>query len=206
MSTAPKTRLNSDQRRAAIVDAAVRLFSEHGFRGTTTRELAAAVGVSEPTLYAHFATKRDLYSAIIEQLAHGGMETFLGEMLGPAFAAEDDQAVFSLLAEAFLDWYSRDPSYIRLLLFSALERHELAELCYQQHFVSFLEMMSGYIRRRIDQGVFRPIDPVLAIRAFVGMVSDFGMSAHVYKHPEPYDRKTIIDTVVGIFLNGIRKI
>src|SRR5260370_40790063 len=103
MSTAPKPRLNSDQRRAAIVDAAVRLFSERGFRGTTTRELAAAVGVSEPTLYAHFATTRDLYSAIIEQLAHGGMETFLAEIPGPGVAAEADQAIFSWLAHAVLE-------------------------------------------------------------------------------------------------------
>src|SRR5262249_10278225 len=138
-------------------------------------------------------------------LAHGGMEAFLREKLGTAFEAEDDQAVFSILAEAFLDWYDQDPSYIRLLLFSALENHELAELCYQRHFVSFLNMMGGYIQRRIDQGVFRVIDPILAIRCFTGMISDFGMSANVYRHPEPYGRKTIIDTLVSIFLNGIRK-
>ena len=65
-------RLSSQARRAAILDAAVRLFSEKGFRGVTTRELAAAVGVSEPVLYQHFETKRDLYHAIIEERAVQG--------------------------------------------------------------------------------------------------------------------------------------
>lgn len=204
-AASPKPRLSSDQRRAAIVDAAVRLFSERGFRGTTTRELAAAVGVTEPVLYAHFATKRELYSAIIEQLAAGGMREALHERLGAAFAAEDDVAVFSTLATAFLEWYAHDPSYIRILLFSALEGHELAELCYERHFVAFVEMMAEYIRGRIAKRVFRELDPVLALRCFLGMVAEFGMNANVYRHHEPYDRKTIVETVTDIFLNGIRK-
>lgn len=62
-------RLSSSARRAAILDEAVKLFSEKGFRGVTTRELAAAVGVTEPVLYQHFETKRDLYRALIEEPA-----------------------------------------------------------------------------------------------------------------------------------------
>ena len=55
-----KPRLTSEERRASIVEAACKLFADKGFRGTTTRELAAAVGVSEPILYEHFKTTRDL--------------------------------------------------------------------------------------------------------------------------------------------------
>ena len=69
----PKPRMSSEERRAAIVHAACRLFAERGFRGTTTRELAAAVGVTEPVLYEHFRTKRDLYSAIIGEKAKAGI-------------------------------------------------------------------------------------------------------------------------------------
>src|SRR5437764_12689967 len=60
-------RMKSEERRAGIIAAAVRLFAEKGFRGTTTRELASAIGVTEPVLYQHFGTKRDLYAAIIEE-------------------------------------------------------------------------------------------------------------------------------------------
>jgi AcrR family transcriptional regulator len=48
------TRLDSDDRRKAIVAAAVPLFARNGFAGTTTRELAAAAGVSEALLFRHF--------------------------------------------------------------------------------------------------------------------------------------------------------
>ena len=58
--------MTATERRAAIIQAAMKLFSERGFRGTTTREIASAVGVSEPVLYQHFPSKGDLYTAIIE--------------------------------------------------------------------------------------------------------------------------------------------
>jgi AcrR family transcriptional regulator len=68
-----RPRLSSEERKASIVQAACRLFSEKGFRGVTTRELAAAIGVTEPVLYEHFRTKRDLYAAIIEEKSQDGL-------------------------------------------------------------------------------------------------------------------------------------
>ena len=59
------SRLDSDDRRKAIVDAAVPLFARNGFAGTTTRELAAAAGVSEALLFRHFPSKQSLYREIL---------------------------------------------------------------------------------------------------------------------------------------------
>ena len=59
------TRLDSDDRRKAIVMAAVPLFARNGFAGTTTRELAAAAGVSEALLFRHFPSKQSLYREIL---------------------------------------------------------------------------------------------------------------------------------------------
>ena len=61
----PTLRLDSDERRKAIVLAAVPLFARNGFAGTTTRELAAAAGVSEALLFKHFPSKQSLYREIL---------------------------------------------------------------------------------------------------------------------------------------------
>jgi AcrR family transcriptional regulator len=58
------TRLNSEERRAAIIKAVRRVFADKGFDGTTTRELAKAAGVSEALLFKHFPNKEALYSAM----------------------------------------------------------------------------------------------------------------------------------------------
>src|SRR5262249_60387427 len=58
-------RLDSDERRKAIVAAAVPLFARKGFAGTTTKELAEAARISEALLFRHFPSKKHLYGEIL---------------------------------------------------------------------------------------------------------------------------------------------
>ncbi len=61
-------RLPAAERRQELIETAIRLFSEGSYRGTTTAEIARAAGVSEPILYRHFASKRDLYLAALDHV------------------------------------------------------------------------------------------------------------------------------------------
>ncbi len=65
------SRLSSEERREAIVEAVKGVFAEKGFDGTTTRELALAAGVSEALLYKHFPSKESLYAAMLDACARG---------------------------------------------------------------------------------------------------------------------------------------
>ena len=66
MSTT-KARLPAAERRAALVEAALRVFAAGSYRSVTTAEIARAAGVSEPILYRHFASKRDLYLSCVDE-------------------------------------------------------------------------------------------------------------------------------------------
>ncbi len=70
--TGTTARMPAAERRRHLVETAIRLFTEGSYRGTTTAEIAHAAGVSEPILYRHFASKRDLYLAALE---HGWERT-----------------------------------------------------------------------------------------------------------------------------------
>ena len=59
-------RLPADERRRAIVKAALRVFSSGSYAGATTAEIAREAGVSEPVLYRHFGSKRDLWAACLD--------------------------------------------------------------------------------------------------------------------------------------------
>lgn len=203
-STRRKSRLTAEERKAAIVKTAVRLFAEKGFRGTTTRELAQACGVSEPVLYQHFATKRELYSAIIGSICRVEQKD-KDTALETARQAEDDEAFFTRLAELLLDWYEHEPEVIRLLLYSALEGHELSDLFYEKQIVVYYQMLTDYLAKRMEKGVFRKMDPYLAARAFTGTVSHQGMASTVFGLSDLQGtQKEIVRGLVNIFLNGIR--
>ena len=66
--TAAPTRLPAAARRLALIETAIRVFSDGSYRGTTTAEIARAAGVSEPILYRHFASKRDLYLTALDHV------------------------------------------------------------------------------------------------------------------------------------------
>src|SRR5438552_13900653 len=59
-----KPRMTAEQRKLAIIEAALPLFARKGFAETTTKDLARAAGVSEPLLYKHFPSKEALYLEI----------------------------------------------------------------------------------------------------------------------------------------------
>jgi len=66
MTVAP-TRMPAAERRLALIETAIRVFSEGSYRGTTTAEIARESGVTEPILYRHFSSKRELYLACLDQ-------------------------------------------------------------------------------------------------------------------------------------------
>lgn len=194
--------MKSEDRRAAIVRAAIRLFAEKGFRGTTTRELAAALGVTEPVLYQHFATKRELYAAIIEAKAGEASED--ASELRTLAAEGDDLRFLRALAGRILDRYERDEELTRLLLFSCLERHELSELFFERLVQTFYRLVAGYIRRRIREGAFRRVSPEIAARALIGMAAYQGLMAMLFpgRIGRP-NRRRVVNEVAAIFLGGI---
>ena len=64
---AAKSRLSAEERRADVLETACQVFAKGSYRGATTAEIARGAGVTEPILYRHFASKRDLYLACLDQ-------------------------------------------------------------------------------------------------------------------------------------------
>lgn len=204
MSSPTKTRLPAAARRASIVDTAIELFSRRGFRATTTRELAAACGVSEPVLYQHFETKRALYDAILESQAVHDDGGILECQLSAATQEGDSAKFFGMLGAALLEWYTNDPRHARLLMFAALEGHELSELFFQRKVVCFYDLIITHVRRQVEAGRFRPIDPLLAARIFSGTIAHQGIVFAIYCPGFlPAPKEEIVRNAVAIFLKGI---
>lgn len=78
-------RMNKDDRRAQILDAAMTVFVKKGFTASTTLEIAKAADVSEVTLFRHFASKQEIFLAGIEPIMLSTLEgsISLSADLGP---------------------------------------------------------------------------------------------------------------------------
>ena len=163
-------RMAGEERRLQILRIAVRLFSQHGFRGTTTKEIAQAAGVSEAMVFRHFATKEELYTAILDHKACADRIENPCELVAEAVERKDDRTVFETLALSALNHHEQDSEFLRLLLHSALEGHELAQMFWDRNLLELYEFLGSYISERQRDGAFRPIEPKIVVRAFIGMI------------------------------------
>jgi AcrR family transcriptional regulator len=185
----------AEERRQQIVRVALRLFSERGFRGTTTKEIAHAAGVSEAIIFRHFATKEDLYAAIIDFKAcagtgvscpvapEGAQPHFVEAVcrpVGEAMRRGDDRAVFESLALTMMEHHQKDPEFLRLLLYSALEGHQLAQIFWDKNVRVLYDFLGAYIRERQRGGAFRDVDPLVVVRAFAGAVTHHSLANNLW--------------------------
>lgn len=192
-------RTSSIERQASLIAAAASLFARKGFNGTTTREIAKSAGVSEALVFKYFPTKHALYGAI---LAEKVTITELLDAIDESSRKRDDRRVFSLIA-GYRIRPGVDSTLLRLLLFSALEGHQLSDMFFGKHHKVLYEHLATYIQTRIDEGAFRPVDPLLAARAFIGMVVHHRLLHEIFAVPMHCSHEETVSAYVDLLLQGV---
>lgn len=202
------TRMPGDERRQQILLEAVRLFSENGFRGTTTKQIASASGISEAMVFRHFANKEELYAAILD---HKACQHDLGdplEAISEQIANKDDWGVFYGMAVNALQKHREDEDFIRLLLYSALEGHDLSKMFFESFVAGMYEALGSYIRTRQQDGEFKEMEPKAVVRAFVGMLIHHSLTTILFDPEQKVlkmDEDKAARTFATVLLEGIRK-
>ena len=205
---AGSSRLSAEARKLQILRVAVSLFSQRGFVGTTTKEIAQAAGVSEAMVFRHFATKQELYSAILDHKACSGDSMNPEQMVAEALKQKDDHAVFEQLALGALNHHETDPEFQRLLLHSALEGHELSEMFFEKFILRVYALLGNYITERQRDGAMVKMDPAIIVRAFIGMIIHHSLNNNLW---DPNRRLLKISNeeaakhFTTILLNGITR-
>lgn len=201
-AAAAAARPGGEERRRQILREAMRCFADRGFRGTTTRDVAQRVGITEAALYRYFDGKEALYTAIIDAKMATPEPI---EAVEAAARAGDDRGVFEGLARTLLESVEADPDFLRILLYTALEGHELAAPFFARRIRHLREFLAGYVERRAAEGAFRALDPLLTARAFLGMVVDYLIVREVFRQRGTYPATTeeVVETFVTIFLEGV---
>jgi AcrR family transcriptional regulator len=206
------SRMKGDERREQILATAVNLFSRNGFRGTTTKEIAQAAGVSEAMVFRHFANKEALYGAILDDKGcREGVGRFPWEnndVLIKAMEDKDDYTVFFQMGLNALQKHQSSVPFLRLLFYSALEEHDLAERFFGDFIERIYDFISEYIRVRQADGAFRDIEPRVAVRAFLGMLIHHSLNNILWDKDRRLLNITIEDAAKNfaeVLLHGIAK-
>jgi len=202
----PKTtppRLHAEERRRQLLDAALNLFSQRGFEGTTTKEIAAAAGVTEAIVFRHFPSKLALYQAVL-QSCHESPE--MQEWLARAKACMDvgdDAGLLRTIADKILSGYRVDTRLHRVILFAALEGHDQALALNRQISLPVFMQLCQYIQGRQESGKLRNYDPRMILAAIAGMASHYGTLTQMFGYESHLPDDQVAEIFTSMLMNGI---
>ncbi len=199
--------MTGTDRRQQLLETALDSFSRKGFEATTTREIAAAAGVTEAIIFRHFPSKQALYTAVLD---YGTHTTELRGWLAEAktyMERSDDEGLMRMITANILKSSRRDPRLERVLLFAALEGTELGLEHKRSFSIPIAQLLCEYIARRQREGALRDDCQAFAILAAVAcMGQQWAMTTQMFgfNMPEVTD-ELIVDNFTRILMNGILK-
>ncbi len=157
--------------RRLLLESARALFAEHGYAGTSTREIARAASVTEPMIFRHFGSKAKLF----EEAVLAPFNTFVSEYIADWAARPRDMK--SPYAEAYefyrgvYDVLSANRRLIHEMIGARAVGGPLsAETASAPRLGALLEQFEAIIEREIDVRGFRPFDPAIMTRLIFGLV------------------------------------
>ena len=165
-TAAPKWRRRPEHRPQQIIEAALEVFGECGLANARLQDIASRAGVSKGTIYLYFPNKEELFREMIRQTAVAAIER-AGKVVTQGTPTEQ------LLAFMKGYWeFVRSPVFSTIYRLVLGELHQFPDLAksYAHDVVArVLDLLSGIIRRGIDTGDFREIDPMVAARMLVAL-------------------------------------
>lgn len=192
--------------RQHILDAALDLFAEKGFFGTSMRELARAVGVRESAIYHHFANKDALLDALMTEAGEDKVARFDRAM--EKLKALPVRDLLMSLARGMVDGWE-DPREQRLWRIMCIEGFRLAECGRFQIDASFRgarDRMEKLFCELAAEGRIKAVSPGLLAMEFMApmfMVRNMAASPKSFRLPEGVTARNILEAHVSFFCDAI---
>ncbi|MEU4366101.1 TetR family transcriptional regulator [Micromonospora chersina] len=170
MVTDSAERSRADATRARLLEAAVTAFAERGFHGTTTRDIAAAAGLSPAALYVHHKSKEELLYLI----SRSGHEHVLRLVREAVASSTDPAAALRRVVHDFVVTHARDHTTTRVVNYelAALSPAHLAEIREIRHHIE--QAIRQLVEAGVSAGVFETPDPRMAAAALLSLGVDVG--------------------------------
>lgn len=160
----------SDQKRAAILAGAKRVFMQNGFGGANMDEVAAAARVSKMTVYRHFGSKEDLFAGVITEMCHG----LIPEQLQDIFNREPRRALRAFARKMVEILFNEDSIELHRLAVAECRRFPmLGQLFFATGPQVCIEALQGYLMRHKADPRFKVEDPRRSAEEFLDLLRGY---------------------------------
>ena len=181
--------------RAAIVEAAIRLFNQNGYHATSMQDVANAVAIKKPSLYHHFPSKE----AILLTILDAGMDRLIAELEAITATDRSGSEKVSAAIHAHATMIAGNPEAAAVFM---REDRGLGD-GYMTHYLAkrdhFERLLRDIVQQAVDSGEFRPMDVPIAVQSLLGTIN---WMTRWYRTNGRLTADQIADSFADLFLNG----
>ena len=189
-----------------LLDAALEAFSEHGFKGTSTRDIAARAGVHHPLITYHFSNKDRLWRSAVKYVFR--------DFISALQQAQQDHSTdcpkirFASMIRIYVHYAARHPALHKIILQESSNHSDRLDWLSESFLKPLSDVSSGYIAELQEKGVMPPGDPALIynmIRASSGGLIALALelkSTSDIDLDSTAELDKLADLIVRVFLPG----
>jgi AcrR family transcriptional regulator len=183
------------------MQASLHLFAERGFHGTSIRDIAREADITEGLIYHYFASKRDLFRAIIEEHSFLPLLRTLPELAQQL----DLRALLIVLARGFFDVLRQNTELTRVLLQEVQVFPEEKEAFFTDAVNESITALADILEERMSERSRSQIDPRVSARIFFNSLLAFFVEQEILggKHMLPADENTYVEHLVDMFVRRL---
>lgn len=169
-----------EQRRFEILDAAFKVFSEKSYHNATVDEIAREAGASKGACYQYFSGKEEMFIAVLNNT----MDNLLKETSEAAAGEKDPLARLGFKGMAFISKFKEVQSMLYGIYSEILVGNEILKKTGADLLEKVAVFLSADIKEGIDQGIFKPLDPMVISYSLIGIAE---MAGNLYQMNEDFD-------------------
>ncbi len=195
-------RRRREDRREAIIDAAVEVFARKGFFGAKVAEIAETAGVADGTIYLYFKSKDDLLISLFEEK----MGEINEELLGLLAPLEDPAEKIRRYVVAHLELVASRPQLMQVLTIELRQSARFIKEYSPKGFGRYLGILGAILEEGQSRGVFRrELHPGVFRRALFGAIDEISLEWILRSREQPLPDPVVVGTEIADFiLRGLR--
>ena len=204
------TKLNLPEKEQKILEAAIDVFSERGFSGATTSEIAKRAGIAEGTIFRYFKTKKDILRGILIQMLNLAGEPIIIEGVRKILLNAENKDLREVLKAFICDRLEVLESVfpmIKVIITEALYHDDIREAFFQNIISKVFEVFTLFHRQMLERGLIREnINALTMTRGIIGNVILLVFYRQLFA--DKFNRQDMdkeLDAVIDIIMYGIAK-
>lgn len=192
------SRKSSDRLRK-ITDVAARLFASQGYHGTNTREIAQLASVSENTVFRYFASKEELFWAVLDSRLQ---EFQLGaDLIEGVLSKEEPRKALPVILTHMVDAVILNPEMLRLLAIAFIELRSKGEAVFSERLLPSFAALNRYLNTNIQNGKLRALDSSLLTVALSSVLLHPELGRLIGGMPPYANRREAVRTFTSFWLD-----